>query len=136
MDEEQSVPIFSWSDEVSLHVPDPLSFIDILGSSVNRAFAFDPRAALLSSVFPRQQLLSVNLNLPSIRTLDECPYRDAGDVWKVLVVLPDATRDHLRRLIIQEVVFDDLSEFRMLHNRVWPHPFVILRDPGLVLGVF
>jgi len=135
VNKEQPLPVFSRCDEVSLHVADPLSIVDFLGSFVDHLFVPDSYRTLLSPRFASAKLRSMRFDSPSVRALDVGADGNSRNIRQVGVIFLDALRDMLGRLVVHEIRVNRFLEFHMFNDGVRAYPFVILINPGFVLGI-
>lgn len=135
MDEKEPFSVFPWCEEVSFHVSDLLSVVDFPRSFVNHPFVRNTGMALLWPALFSRELPSVRLDAAAMDT----PYEGANGhtryVRKSGMIPLYTLCDVLWRLVIEEVRFNDLSEFRMLDDRVGTYPLVVLCNLRFVLSI-
>ena len=99
--ESQPFPAFARDNEVTLHVTEPLSFVDTLGSFGDHAFAVEDGSRSFSAMFAFEYLRAMRFDAPSVHAFD-IPLDGGGrDVRDGFLNGTQPSRDRIGRLIVE-----------------------------------
>lgn len=122
-------------NEVTLTVANPLSTLDIPRSFINHALIRDLWRNLSSASLLLVNLTTVRFNPPSIDALNVGSDGYSRDVRESFMIFANSFSNVLRRLIIEEVIFNCFSELWMDGYAIGSGVAVPPVNPGHVLGV-
>lgn len=86
MNEQHSFAVSAGDNEVPLHISDTASVVDFLGSLVNHALPLNACRVLFPAWLSVSHLFPVRLNLPAVRTPNECADGHTGHIRQLFSI--------------------------------------------------
>ena len=131
--EQYSFAALARHDEVSFHMSEPLSFVDMPGSFGNHAFAVEDGFSPAAASLPAEYCSSVRLDLPAVHATNVAAYGPRRSCPDIFFNLCEPASQGIRRLVVHEVRLHEVAQRPALRDFL---PFLSAVAHSYVRDVF